>query len=61
MLYKMAVYVAMCCHLTVFDKDVDYTSMESLEKRCKDDVAHAHGEVPFYEIFRFQKGDGSAW
>ena len=60
MIFKLAVYVAMCCHLTIFDKAVDYSFMESLEKRCKDDVSYVNGEVPFYEIFRFQKGD-RAW
>lgn len=57
MLYKLAVQVALCCHITAFDKMPDYSVMENLERRCNDDVAHTNGEFSFYEILRFQRGD----
>ena len=55
--YKLAVHVATCCHITAFDKAPDYSFMDSLQRRCNDDVAHTNGEFSFYEILRFQKGD----
>ena len=55
--YKLAVQVATCCHITAFDKAPDYSFMDSLQRRCNDDVAHTNGEFSFYEILRFQKGD----
>ena len=57
MIYKLAVQVALCCHITAFDKMPDYSVLESLERRCNDDVAHTNGEFSFYEILRFQRGD----
>ncbi len=57
MVYKLAVQVALCCHITAFDKMPDYSVLESLERRCNDDVAHTNGEFSFYEILRFQRGD----
>ena len=57
MVYKLAVQVALCCHITAFDKMPDYSILESLERRCNDDVAHTNGEFSFYEILRFQRGD----
>lgn len=57
MVYKLAVQVALCCHITAFDKMPDYSVLERLERRCNDDVAHTNGEFSFYEILRFQRGD----
>ena len=57
MVYKLAVQVALCCHITAFDKMPDYSILGSLERRCNDDVAHTNGEFSFYEILRFQRGD----
>lgn len=57
MLFKLAVEVAIGNHLQAFAADIDESTLDSLRKRCVDDVKYTNGQISFKEILRFQKGE----